>query len=72
MYADIFEKGEFFLCFCFTSIRKRRFREAKTDVYENSLQSEGIGKHRFSVYAWTGENEAFENVDVIRVIGSSL
>ena len=58
-YADIFENGGFFLRFGVASTRKRRFRHAKTEVFENALQSGGFRKRRFRVYVWTGENEGF-------------
>ena len=41
-YADIFENGGFFLRFGVASTRKRRFRHAKTEVFENALQSGGF------------------------------
>ena len=49
-YADIFENGGFFLRFGVASTRKRRFRRAKTEVFENALQSGGFRKRRFRVY----------------------
>ena len=49
-YADIFENGGFFLRFGVASTRKRRFRHAKTEVFENALQSGGFRKRRFRVY----------------------
>ena len=56
----IFLKTEvFFLRFGVASTRKRRFRHAKTEVFENALQSGGFRKRRFRVYLWTGENEGF-------------
>ena len=58
-YADIFKNGGFFLRFGVASTRKRRFRHAKTEVFENALQSGGFRKRRFRVYVWTGENEGF-------------
>ena len=36
-YPDIFENGGFFLRFAFASTRKRRFRQPKTEVFENAL-----------------------------------
>ena len=50
-YADIFKNGGFFLRFGVASTRKRRFRHAKTEVFENALQSGGFRKRRFRVYA---------------------
>ena len=58
-YADIFENGGFFLRFGVASTRKRRFRHAKTKVFENAPQSGGFRKRCFRVYVWTGENEGF-------------
>ena len=49
-YADIFENGGLFLRFGVASTRKRRFRHAKTEVFENALQSGGFRKRRFRVY----------------------
>ena len=58
-YADIFKNGGFFLRFGVASTRKRHFRHAKTEVFENALQSGGFRKRRFRVYVWTGENGGF-------------
>ena len=58
-YADIFKNGGFFLGFGVASPRKRRFRHAKTEVFETALQSGGFRKRRFPVCVWTDENEGF-------------
>ena len=58
-YADILKNGGFFLRFGVASTGKRRFRHAKTEVFENALQSVGFRKRCFRVYVWTGENEGF-------------
>ena len=58
-YPDIFENGGFFLRFAVASTRKRRFRQPKTEVFENALQSGDFRKRRFRVYVWTGKNEGF-------------
>ena len=58
-YADILTNGCFFLRFGVASTRKRRFRHAKTEVFENALQSGGFRKRRFRVYVWTDENGGF-------------
>ena len=58
-YANIFENGGFCLRFDVASTRKRRFRHAKTEVFENALQSGGFRKRGFRVYVCTGENEGF-------------
>ena len=34
-------------------------RHAKTEVFENALQSGGFRKRRFPVYVWAGINEGF-------------
>ena len=59
MYTDILKTEAFFLHFGFASTRKRRFRHAKTEVFENAFQSGGFRKCCFCVYVWMGENEGF-------------
>ena len=55
-YPGTFENGSFFLRFAVASTRKRRFRQPKTEIFENALQSGDFRKRRFRVFVWTGRS----------------
>ena len=67
-----FQNGGFFLRFGVASTRERRFRHAKTEVFENALQSGGFRKRRFRVYVWTGENGGFRGDNRVQSIATRV
>ena len=65
-YPDIFENGGFFLRFAVASTRKRRFRQPKTEVFENALQSGDFRKRSpewrfFACTCGRAKTKVFEN-----------